>query len=147
MDEVSDLEEIGWRHERIRCVDFNLAFEGIAIVQNVRSEKDVILEHVQLEKIAWNSPICLLNGDVSPGLVFAVDVVFNFVKLCVSFKGTVELESPVSMLPDGEVAIAKLISVGSLGHVHHVLPAMAFRFSAEDVYRSIKDWPTDGFPK
>ena len=59
----------------------------------------------------------LLHCDVGPGVVFAIDKVLHFVKLGEALQWAIDLERAVDCLPDGEVAIAEVLSIAAFDRI------------------------------
>ena len=137
MDKILDLEETGWLEPAVSRPDFNWADEGIGVVENVGAKGISILEDGELESAVID--LCLLDSDISPRVILAVDKVFNFVKLSVALERSIDLEFAIVSLPDSEISVSEVLSVSTLSHMDNALPGVAFASAAEDINASAVD--------
>ena len=107
------------------------------MVDDVGAEGISILEDGEFESAVID--LCLLDSDVSPRVIFAVDKVFNFIELSVALERSVDLQFAIVSLPDGEVSVAEVFSVSTLSHMDNALPGVAFASAAEDINASAVD--------
>ena len=75
----------------------------------------------------------LLNSNVSPRVIIAVDEVFDGVKVAVALEWSINLQLTIRSLPDGKVSISEVLLVSTLSHVDNALPRVIFSSPAEDI--------------